>query len=517
MNDSKAGAVSLRERVSSSPAQSLVESYYMHGIAAGLRFQYQPEIRIHLAHAVMLEEQGIVSDADIGAIVGVLLRLRSEGPELLEIDYRQEDLYSYIERFIVSELGPETGGRLHTGRSRNDLHTTSWRMALRSRLLNLLEAVLDLRSTMLRLAGDHVNSVMPGYTHTQHAQPITLGYYLVSAADLVGRDFRRLAAALRCADRCPLGSGALSTTGFPISRETTRDLLGFADLVEVAYDGVSSRDDVHEAAAALAVMMTGLSRVGTDLQLWNTMEFGFIEFDDTYSSVSSIMPQKKNPAAMEHLKAVAAMATGALSTVLATGKNTSFADVNDGVTALNVPCLDAMERATQAIVVLEGALSTLKVRTETMLRAATIGYGTATELADVIVRETGMSFRMAHNIVGWVVREAIAAGRTADEITSEDIDTASEALFSRRLGLSAAAVSEALDPAANVRSRRITGGPAPERMREMLAARAEALAADRDTIGAVRDRLTAADAALDARVERLSSASQQAGGADGTR
>ncbi len=163
---------------------------------------------------------------------------------------------------------------------------------------------------------------MPGYTHTQHAQPITLGYYLVSAADLVGRDFRRLAAALRCADRCPLGSGALSTTGFPISRETTRDLLGFADLVEVAYDGVSSRDDVHEAAAALAVMMTGLSRVGTDLQLWNTMEFGFIEFDDTYSSVSSIMPQKKNPAAMEHLKAVAAMATGALSTVLATGKNT---------------------------------------------------------------------------------------------------------------------------------------------------------------------------------------------------
>lgn len=517
MNDNEASAVSLRERVSSPPAQSLVASYYMHGIAAGLRFQYDSEIRIHLAHAVMLEEQGIVSRADVAAILRVLLRLRGEGPELLEIDYRQEDLYSYIERFIVGELGPEVGGRLHTGRSRNDLNTTSWRMALRSRLLKLMEAVLDLRATMLRIASDHINSVMPGYTHTQHAQPITLGYYLVSTADLLGRDFRRLAAALHCADRCPLGSGALSTTGFPISRETTRDLLGFADLVEVAYDGVSSRDDVHEAVAALAVMMTGLSRVGTDLQLWNTMEFGFVEFDDSYSSVSSIMPQKKNPAAMEHLKAVAAMATGALSTVLATGKNTSFADVNDAVTALNAPCLDAMERATQAVVVLEGALSTLKVRTETMLRAAATGYGTATELADVIVRETGLSFRMAHNIVGRVVREAIAAGKTADEINSEDIDAASEALFARPLGLSAAAVSEALDPTANVHSRGISGGPAPERMREMLALRAEVLAADRDIIGAVRDRLSAADLELDARVARLSDAKHQTGGADGTR
>lgn len=517
MNNSNGSAVSLRERVSYPPAQSLVDSYYMHGIGAGLRFQYEPEIRIHLAHAVMLEEQGIVSRADVAAIVDVLLRLRATGPELLEIDYRQEDLYSYIERFIVGELGPETGGRLHTGRSRNDLHTTSWRMALRSRLLNLLEAVLDLRATMLRLASDHIESVMPGYTHTQHAQPITLGYYLVSAADLVGRDFRRLAAALQCCDRCPLGSGALSTTGFPINREITRDLLGFAELVEIAYDGVSSRDDVHEAVAALAVMMTGLSRIGTDLQLWNTMEFGFIEFDDTYSSVSSIMPQKKNPAAMEHLKAVAAMTTGALGTVLATSKNTSFADVNDGVTALNVPCLDAMERATQAIVVLEGALATLKVRTGRMSRAAAIGYGTATELADVIVRETDLSFRMAHNVVGRVVREAIAAGRNADEITSENIDSASEALFSRRLGLSAEVVSEALDPAANVRSRGVTGGPAPERMEEMLAKRSKALNADRDTIGAVRARVEASYSALEARLARLTEPSQQDGGPHGAR
>lgn len=517
MNESKADTVSLRERVSSPPAQSLVASYYVHGISAGLRYQYEPEIRIHLAHAVMLEEQGVVSREHISAIVELLLRLRDEGAELLDIDYAQEDLYSYIERMIVGELGPETGGRLHTGRSRNDLHTTSWRMALRARLLDLLEAVLGLRTTMLRIAGDHIETVMPGYTHTQHAQPITLGYYLLSASDLVERDFRRLAAALSCCDRCPLGSGALATTGFPISREMTRDLLGFADLVEVAYDAVSSRDDVHEATAALAVMMTGLSRVCTDLQLWNTMEFGFIEFDDAYSSVSSIMPQKKNPVAMEHFKAVAAMATGALGTVLATGKNTSFADVNDGVTAPNVPCLDAMERATQAIAVLDGALSTLQVNPEVMLRSAAVGYGSATELADVIVRESGLSFRMAHNIVGRVVREATAAGKTADQISADDIDAASEALFSRRLGLSAAAVAEALDPAENVRSRTITGGTAPAQMRDMLASRSEALAVDRNAIVAVRDRVAAADADLETRVSQLRATNQDSGGQDGAR
>jgi len=508
MNESNGSAVSLRERVSSPPARKLVDSYYAHGISAGLRYQFDPEIRIHLAHAVMLEKQGIVSRADIAAIVETLIRLRKSGPDLLEIDYQQEDLYSYIERFIVGELGPETGGRLHTGRSRNDLHTTSWRMALRARLLDLLEVVLELRATMLRLAGEHIDTVMPGYTHTQHAQPITLGYYLVAAADLAERDFRRLAAALRCCDRCPLGSGALSTTGFPIDRDITRELLGFAEIVEVAYDGVSSRDDVHEAAAALAVMMTGLSRIATDLQLWNTMEFGFIEFDDAYSSVSSIMPQKKNPAAMEHLKAVAAMTTGALATALAASKNTSFADVNDGVTSLNVPCLDAMERTTQVIAVLEGALSTLKVRPETMARAAAIGYGTATELADVIVREAGLSFRMAHNIVGRVVREALAAGRNADEITSSDVDEASQALFERPLGLSAATVSNALDPAANVRTRTAIGGPAPERMRDMLARRSDILDADKRMVGEVRSRVAAADAALEARVAQLSQASR---------
>jgi argininosuccinate lyase len=496
-------AVSLRERVSSPPAQTMVDSYFNFAVAAGIRFQFEPEMRIHFAHGLMVAERGIVSAGDIARTFEVLLDLRRTGPGVLSIDYRQEDLYSYIERHIVQTLGPEVGGRLHTARSRNDLHVTSWRLALRERLLNLIEALARVRARLLDLAHAHVDTVMPGYTHTQHAQPITFGYYALSAADLMARDHARLRHALTTCDRCPLGSGALSTTGFPIDREMTRDLLGFADLVEVGYDGVSARDDVHESVAALAVMMTGLSRIATDLQTWNTMEYGFIELADAYSSVSSIMPQKKNPQALEHIKTIAAIATGTLQTVLACSKNTSLADVNDGVTGLNVPALDAIERATLALHVAEGTLATLSVRKDAMLRSAEIGFGTATELADLIVRETGLSFRMAHNVVGRVVRETIEARRTAMDITSADLDAAAQALFGRKLGISEAATREALDPAQNVRSRIVTGGPSPERMADMLARRLADLDRDRQDVDGVRKRVAAATARLEERVGTL--------------
>jgi argininosuccinate lyase len=367
---------------------------------------------------------------------------------------------------------------------------------LRASLLNLLDVVGALRRTLLDLSEKHIATVMPGYTHTQHAQPISFGYYLLSAADLVERDFGRLMHALACCDRSPLGSGALSTTGFPIDREMTARLLGFAQLVEVGYDGVSIRDDLHESAAALAVLMTGISRVATDLQSWNTMEFGMLELDDAYSSVSSIMPQKKNPQALEHVKAVAAMAIGTLNTVLAASKNTALADVNDGVSAGNAPTMEMIERATRALVVFEGAVRTLTIKPEMMLHLAEIGFGSATELADIIVREAGMSFRMAHNIVGRVVRQAIEAHHTAMDITSSDLDEASEVLFGHGLGIAEEAVSKALNPAENLKSRTVTGGPAPVRMAEMIARRTASLNDDLAGIADIRRRIADADKTL---------------------
>lgn len=488
--------VQLRERVKAPPAQALVDAYYAPAVANSIKYVFSPEMRVHLAHALMLAETGIVGRADIARILPVLLDLRAKGAGVLAIDYSQEDLYSYVERHVVKALGPDVGGRFHTGRSRNDLNVTSWRLALRDRLLALLGDLGRLQSTMLDLADRYKTAVMPGYTHTQHAQPISLGYYLLAAGDVLARDYTRLAGALAHCNLSPLGAGALTTTGFPIDREGVARRLGFGGLVEIAYDAASSRDDVHETAAALAILMTGLSRLAADLQSWNTAEFGFIELADQFSSVSSIMPQKKNPQALEYAKAAAAHVTGALTVVLAASKNTSFSDVNDGVSSINVPVLEAVDKTRFALAVMAGVLETMTVHPEVMAKAAADGFGTATELADVVVRESGLSFRMAHNIVGRVVREAIEAGRTAPEITSADLDRAAETLFQRSLGIPADAVRRALDPAANLATRTVVGGPAAGEIDRLMGVRRRALAAAQEATNTVAARATAAEAAL---------------------
>jgi len=500
--DRKGREVSLRERVKQPPARSLVKSYFAPAVAAGIEYQFEGEMLIHLAHVLMLDRQKIIKREDAARILQVLLELRRLGPAALAIDYKQEDLYSYVESYIVKKLSREAGGRMHTARSRNDLHTTSWRLALRGRLLTLLVDINCLRETSLRLAEEHAETVMPGYTHTQHAQPISYGYYLLTVADVLTRDYERVRGALEHCDMCPLGSGALTTTGFPIDRDYTAGLLGFAQLMEIAYDGVSCRDDAHEAAAALAVLMTGVSRLATDLQLWNTMEFGMIELADEYASVSSIMPQKKNPQATEHVKGLAAKVTGALTTALACSKNTSLADVNDGVSALNEPVLEAVDMTCNAMRIMDGVLQTITLKPQRMLHLAEIGFGSATELADVIVRETGLSFRMAHNIVGVVVRETIEAGKTALAITAADLDRASETLFGRRLGITPEIVRKSLDPMENMRLRTVAGGPAPVTVRDMVRRRRTRLMQDVNAVAGVTQRVADATARLLAESEK---------------
>jgi argininosuccinate lyase len=482
-------SVSLRERLKAPPAPEMIEAYFRPSTRKGLEYQFTHEMHIHLAHGLMLARQGIVPDTAMRPIVGAVLELIDRGPGQLVIDDTGEDLYSYFEKHLIQRLGADIGGRLHTGRSRNDLHTTSWRMALRERLLQVLDRVNALRRAVLVLATDHAATVMPGYTHSQHAQPISLGYYLLTVAALLERDFRRLWAALAETDRCPLGAGALTTTAFPIDRADTAERLGFASVLEIAYDAVSCRDDAHEAVAALAILATNLSRLAFDLQAWNTAEYGFIELDDGYSAVSSMMPQKKNPNSLEHAKAAAGLVIGALMAALSCTKNTSLADVSDGVTAINEPVLDAAERCRVLLPLLTRVVETMVVHPAEMRRAAEVGFGSATELSDMIVRETGLPFRTAHNIVGHVVRGALAAGRTAIEITPDDIDRASGVVLGRPLGLASRRVREALDPALNLENRTVTGGPAPANVRTM--AHEHAARRDRDdaAVASMRERV----------------------------
>lgn len=482
----------LRERVKEPPSALLVESYYRPAVARAQAQVFDHEMWAHCAHGLMLERQGIVARDAIAACLRTVLDLAAQGPESVPVDHRSEDLYSYVERRIVGALGPDVGGRLHTGRSRNDLNATTWRMALRAELIDTQRALLSLRGTLLRLAKEHAGVVMPGYTHSQHAQPVTFGYWLLSAADVLARDQARLAGALRHTDACPLGAGALTTTAFPLDRGFTAALLGFPAPLEIAYDAVSTHDDGLEATGALAILATFLSRLATDLISWSTWEYGFLELADRHSAVSSIMPQKKNPAALEHVRAASGMVQGALTAALACNRNTPFADVGDAVTAVNEPILDAALRTRRILAVMEEVFALLTLRPERMARAAAEGFGTATELADVIVRESGLSFRQAHNLVALVVRDALAAGLSADRIRSADLDRAAEALSGKPLRIAEAAVAQALDPAANIRARTVQGGPAPAEMARLLEDRRQALARDAEAVEAVARRVAAA-------------------------
>jgi argininosuccinate lyase len=460
--------VMLRERLREDPSADLVRHVSGPALEREMRDSFDPQMQIHLAHTAMLARQGIVSREDARRILATLVEIDRGGQDALERDPSLEDLYSHVERALIRKVGPDVGGRMHTGRSRNDLGVTTQRLVLRGKLLHLLDGVLAFEQVLVVMAGEHVETVMPGLTHSQHAQVITLGYYLAALADVVARDRERLEAALGRVNKNPLGAAALTTTGFPLDRAMTARLLGFDGLVENGYDAIVSRDDVVETGAAVALLMTHLSRLCEDLWLWSTLEFGYAELADRYCSVSSIMPQKKNPGVVEKIKALAAEAVGGASAAFAAVKNTSFSECGDAQTGGNRPVYDAVAAASTSLELLCGVLRTLTIKKERMQHLAEIGFATMTELADVIVREKGMSFRMAHNIVGLTVRQAVDEGKSAMELTGAMLDVSSQELFGQPLGLSEAALRGALDPWQNIVVRKVTGGPAPEEMARML-------------------------------------------------
>jgi argininosuccinate lyase len=488
--------VQLRERLSRDPAPAMVEYLTGPKLRRELGFIFWPQLQIHLAHGLMLVDRGIIGRQEGAAIMRVLLALHEAGPVAITPNPALEDLYSHIERHLVASLGPEIGGRLHTARSRNDLGVTQWRLALRDRLLLVRAALQRLRAIVLDQATRYAATTMPGYTHSQHAQPVTLGYYLAAFADVLARDDERLAAAYRSANSSPLGAAALTTTGFPIDRQATMRALGFGQLVENAFDAVASRDDAEEAAAMLALVGVHLARVAEDLFVWCTSEFGFIEFGDEYCSVSSIMPQKKNPSVMEFVKREAGFLIGTASQVLAGVKGAWFTDANDATDAGNEPLLDGIDKAIACLELFGGCLATLTVNAERMLHQARIGYGTMTELADTIVRETGLSFRVAHNIVGKTVTRALAAGLTADRITPAMLEATSQELFGRPLAVAPAAIERALDPVENIHLRTVQGGPAPVELARMLTNAGRRLTDDRARLTSERQRVEASRQAL---------------------
>jgi argininosuccinate lyase len=397
----------------------------------------------------------------------------------------------------MRRIGADTGGRMHIARSRNDLKATFDRMRSRAYALDIMDGLAELRGKLLASGERFADCVMPGYTHMQPAQPITFGYYLLGIGSGLERDFQRIAECYARLNFCPMGAGALAGTTFPIDRELTAALLGFDGAVMHAQDAVAARDTLIELVAACALVTTTIGRMAQDFYTMTTYEFATLGLPDRVAITSSIMPQKKNMSALENLKGRPAYLAGALMTALAGFKGTSYSHAHDGSTDALRWVWDALEEVVLALPVASLIVETAEPNRERMLELTRTNYSTATDLADALVRETGLSFRDAHHVVGRVVRLAMEDDRRADQIDPEMISRAANEVIGRPIDLDETIVRDAVDPSRAVGSRHNTGGPSRGDVEYMLTAMRARLRTDQAELSARRERIGNAARRLD--------------------
>lgn len=377
---------------------------------------------------------------------------------------------------------------MHSGRSRNDEVATCIRIRLRDELLSLMEELSGLRSTLLERAAENTETLMPGFTHLQHAQPTTFAHHLVAHSDAIGRDIERIISAFSRVNKCPLGSAAFASTGFDLNRERTRSLLGFDELLGNSMDAVSTRDFLIESASAMSNIMVNLSKMAEEIIIWSSSEFSFVELDDMYASTSSIMPQKKNPDSAELVRGKAGTVIGSLMALLSLCKALPLS-YNRDLQEATPNMWRAVETTRSAVRITKGMIATMKVNTESMAEKSVLGFTTATELADTMVRAGGIPFRTAHQIVGVLARGD--GNPTLADVDAVAKDVIGESLSNR--GLTAEMVKEALDPVLNVNRRSITGGPAPAEMEKAIQQRREEL---KSSTAVIEDLNTTIDESL---------------------
>ena len=439
---------------------------YLSSRQADLRI-FQSDLLVDRAHLLMLQKQNLISGEICARILGAIDVLMDEGPEALGPG---EDVHEAIEAYILEKVGPE-GGRMHTGRSRNDEVATCIRLSLREEMLSLMAEQIGLEKTLLRLAAEHTETLIPGFTHTQHAQPTTLAHHLLSHADAAARDLARLEEAYARVNQSPLGAAAFASTGFKIDRSLTARLLGFEGLVENSMDAVSTRDFILEVLSDLAIQMVNLSRLTEELVLWSSSEFAYLELDNLYASTSSIMPQKKNPDTAELARARAGSVMGSLVSALAICKALPMS-YNRDLQEVTPHLWRSVDWTASTVRILSGCLASLKFNEEQLEKSAGAGFSTATEMADSLVRITGMPFRTAHSIVG-----RIAAGGGRPQLDDLDGIALEIAGFkASQKGFFQADLDRALDPRSNVAMRANAGGPAPQETERMIEEREKTIA-----------------------------------------
>jgi len=459
-----------------------------------------PLMAINYAHLVMLADRGIVSAADARTIRDALDSISQDEVRDLKYDGTYEDLFFYLERLIVRQCGEDAAGRLHTARSRNDIDMTMYRMRQREFVLGLLGATLDLRRSLLDVAGRHRMTIFAVHTHTQRAQPTTVAHYVLAVIEQLERDAERLKAAYARTNRSPLGSCAITGTGFPIDRQLTSDLLGFAAPTGNTYGSIATVDYLLESTSAASVLLVGLGRFVQDLLLWGTAEFDYVRFGDGFVQSSSIMPQKRNPVAIEHARAIGSKALGQSQAILTSVHNTPFGDIVDTEDDLQPLVLSMFRDATRAVKLVAAAMKTAEFDAERLESRAALGWTTLTEFADTLVRDHGVPFRTAHQIAA-----ALVAARQADPAAplSSLVATASREALGSAIELSEATLAITFSPRHFVEIRETSGGPAPARTGEAIDASRALTDTDQAWWRAATDALSAAERRLRERSSSL--------------
>lgn len=433
---------------------------------------YAQDIAGSKAHARMLAAQGVISQKDCDAIQDGLDRIgqRIEAGEFV-FDINNEDIHMSIESVLTEEIG-DAGARLHTGRSRNDQVATDTRLFAKKRCADLMQANIELREALLHQAQEHFDTILPGYTHLQHAQPVLFSHHLLAYVWMLTRDFERLQAARQATDASPLGAAALAGTTYPLDRQMTASELGFSRVIPNSLDAVSDRDFLLDLMYACSVSCMHLSRLAEEIILWSSSEFGFVTLSDSFSTGSSIMPQKKNPDFAELVRGKTGRVVGDLVALLVTMKGLPLA-YNKDLQEDKEGAIDAAKTLEDCYVCMAGMIGTMTVNADAMLAQAKKGYLAATDVADYLAKK-GMPFRRAHEVVGHLVLLCDQRGCDLDDLALEDFKAASD-LFE-------ADITQALDLRSIVNARTTEGGTGHDAVVQQLQKAQEQLDANKGAL-----------------------------------
>jgi argininosuccinate lyase len=465
---------------------------------------WRQQMRINRASAIMLAAQGLLSRAEAAALLTTLEVIEAT-IDVAALTYtgEHEDFFFLVQSELERRLGVETAGKLHTGRSRNDIDHTVFKMALKERLGILLAELLATIAALLDTADANRATLVVAYTHGQPAQPTTYGHYLGAVVELLLRDVERLRQASRYPDLCSMGAAAITTSGFPLDRAAMADLLGFAEVQENAYGCIAANDYVTSVYGALRLLFVHLGRFVQDLNAWTGFETGHLWVPDGYVQVSSIMPQKRNPVAVEHLRLLCSLAAGRAGATIETLHNTPFTDVNDAEGEVQVAGYAAFEAGGRALRLLAGFIRAARVDEPRVRRHIDESCITATELADSLVRAEGISFRQGHAVVARLVEGMLARGERFATVPYSAFAEAFQAVVGRTPRLSEADLRQYTTPEHFIAVRTLPGGPAPAPLAASLARYRAELDAAHAWLDGYRARLDGVDRRLADRARAL--------------